>query len=182
MIKANQRTSRVKSLFLVGVAAMLATGAVLSAEGDEKRDTRSPGQHGMSSSFGSAKGFRDPTRMVKGLARYLDLDETQEQALNNVVDAAKPEFETLRERARTNFTAMRELATDDPDYSAKLSNLAIENGELVTQGTLLMGRVRAEVNAELTDEQRAQLDARISEGRDRRGRGRRGNRRERSEQ
>ena len=62
---------------------------------------------------------------------------------------------------------MRELETTDPDYSAKLNNLAIENGELMASGTILFGRVRAELAAELTDEQRAKLEAHMQEGRKR---------------
>lgn len=176
MINANHRTSRVKTLILVSIAALLSAGVVMSDEAetsDQTNDARSARHQGAGFSQRSGFGFRDPARMVQRLARHLDLDETQEQSIGNVVEAARPEFEALKERARANFKAMRQLTTDDPDYSAKLSNLAMENGELVTEGTLLMGRIRAEIDAELTDEQRAQLDSQIQEGRQRgRGRGR----------
>lgn len=171
MINARNRTKGIVAIVMVAVTTVLSAGVVLSQEDGENREGRSWGQRG---GHGPGSGFGDPSRMVKRLAKHLDLSETQEQSLNNIVDAAKPEFESMRERARANFTAMRNLETTDPDYSAKLSNLAIENGELVTEGTLLVGRIRAEVNAELTDEQRATLEARLQE---RHKRGRRGQRR-----
>ena len=95
--------------------------------------------------------------MVERMARHLELDELQQEKLNNVVSAAKPEFEALHERARTNREAMRALDTNDPDYSSRLNELALESGEVTTARTILMGRVRSEINNELTDEQRAKL-------------------------
>lgn len=172
MISSNHQSSRIKTVMLAGLAALLSAGVVMSDEIDETSDARSERHHGADRGHRSGMSFRDPARMLQRLARRLDLDETQEQSIGNIVEAARPEASALRERARANFTAMRELATDDPDYSAKLSNLSLENGEIVTQGTLLMGRVRAEVNAELTAEQSAELDALIKNGREGRGRGR----------
>lgn len=172
MINSNHQASRIKTVFLAGLAALLSTGVVLSDELDETSNAQSQGHNGSNYGHRRGMGLRDPARMVQRLASRLDLDETQEQVIRNITEAAKPEVEALRERARANFTAMRELSTDDPDYSAKLSNLSLENGEIATQGTLLMGRVRAEVTAALTAEQKAELDALIENGRERRGRGR----------
>lgn len=107
---------------------------------------------------GRFRGNRDPLRWVERLSRRLDLDETQQQNLANVVEAAKPEFEALRERARDTRSAMRELDIDDPDYAAKLDNLAAAQGQLATDRAVLLGRLRAEVGAQLTPEQRAEMN------------------------
>ena len=120
---------------------------------------------------GFGRGFGDPARMIERMSRHLDLDETQQQNIRNIIDAARPEFDELRERARSNRKAMRELDTSNPDYSALLNNLAMENGELVAEGTMLFGRVRSEVDAQLTDAQRAELaEAMQARGGFRRGR------------
>ncbi len=150
-------------LILMSAAALTAGPAISLADHDDERG----GRGGWHQRGGPGGGFGNPERMVERMSRHLDLDETQQQALSNIVTAAKPEFDALRERARANRKAMRELDPADPDYSAKLSNLAAENGELVAEGTRLFGRVRAEVAGELTPEQRAELEAAITERRER---------------
>ena len=103
------------------------------------------------------RGMGDPEHMVEAMVRYLELDDNQAQSIRNIVTAAKPEIDELRSRAKANREAISELQTDDPDYSAKLQNLADENGYLASQATQLHGRMRAEINAELTVEQQQQL-------------------------
>lgn len=101
--------------------------------------------------------FGDPDRLVEHMTRRLELDDTQAQTLQNIVDASRPEIIELRDRAMKNHQAIRELAADDPEFDTKLSLLAQDNGELATAATLLHGRLRAELNAVLTPEQRAVL-------------------------
>lgn len=96
-------------------------------------------------------------RIVEHMSRRLELDETQQQKIHNIVDAARPQAEALQEQAKANREAMHSLDSADPDYDVKLQNLAVKNGELVTQLTLLHGRVIADVHAELTDEQKAKM-------------------------
>ena len=45
----------------------------------------------------------------------------------------------------------------DPAYDVLLNDIAISNGELAAQGTFLVTRIRTEVSAILTDEQREKL-------------------------
>jgi Spy/CpxP family protein refolding chaperone len=101
--------------------------------------------------------FPRPDRLVEHLSRRLDLDDTQEQAVQNIVDAAAPEMTEIHDKAKQNREAIRGLDASDPDYGAKLANLARENGELATSATLLHGKLRAEIHAVLTPEQRAEL-------------------------
>ncbi len=119
--------------------------------------------HGHNGDWGGHRSggrmMANPERVVERITQHVELDETQEQTIRNILEAAKPEFEALRERGRTNFSAMRELDPSDPDYSAKLDDLSAENGQLVADGTRLIGRVRGEVHATLTPEQVAELEA-----------------------
>lgn len=103
------------------------------------------------------RGQGDPDRMVEFMARKLELDDTQTQSLRNIVEAARPEMEELRDKARTNREAIAGLDVNDPDYGAKLQNLSEENGYLATRATLLFGQLRVDINAELTDDQRVKL-------------------------
>lgn len=132
------------------------------------------GGPGAGGRHGEMSQFRDPGRMVERMSRILDLDELQEQNINNIVTAAKPEIDALRERRKANRQAMRALDPADPDYSAKLTSLATEVGELTTEATLLFGRVRLEVAEQLTDAQKAELEEAFEQ---RRGRFRRHSRR-----
>ena len=108
--------------------------------------------------FGGGPGFPGPGLMLEHMADHLDLDDAQRDAVSNILEAARPEIEALRERARANREALEALDVNDAAYSTELNNIAISNGELATEGTLLFTRVRTEVHAVLTDEQIAKLE------------------------
>lgn len=137
----------VTSLALFGGAA---TG--FAEQGDGHRGSRD-GQH--RDMWGH--GPRDPAMMIERMSRHLDLDELQQEKLNKVMLAAKPKLDALRVQARANRKAQQELDTSASNYSASLAKLAAESGEIVASRMLLMGRIRGEINAELTEEQRAKL-------------------------
>ncbi len=103
------------------------------------------------------RGSMDPQRMIQGMSRRLDLDDTQVEQLTNVVESARPEMDALRADGRENRKAMRDLDVADPDYGAKLQNLAAANGQLQASSTELRGRIRAEMYAILTPEQQQKL-------------------------
>ena len=97
--------------------------------------------------------------MVEMMTRHLDLDDEQSQAVGNIIDAARPEIDALRQRAKENRNAMQSLDVDDPDYGTNLQNLSTEIGALTSEATLLHGRLRADVFAHLTPEQRTRAAA-----------------------
>lgn len=111
--------------------------------------------------------------ITERIADRLDLDDTQRQEVANIIDAAKPEVSALREQFRSNKAALVALDSSAASYSVDLERIAGENGRLATEATLLFSRVRSEVNAVLTDEQRTQLESLIERG------GKRGNNRRR---
>jgi len=116
---------------------------------------------------GMMHGGPDIDRVVEHIARRLELDAAQESVIRNIVDAAKPEAEALREQARSNREVMHDLDMADADYDIKFQTLAGKNGEIVTQMTLLHGRVMSEINAALSDEQRVKLSEERDEMRER---------------
>ncbi len=91
------------------------------------------------------------------MTRRLELDETQSTQIQNIMAAAKPEFDALHEKGTANREATRGLEIDDPDYGAKLQNLSTTRGELAASSAELRGRIRAEIHAILTPEQREKL-------------------------
>lgn len=98
--------------------------------------------------------FGDPERMLEMMTRHLDLDDAQSKAIGNIIEAAKPDMDALRERTEASRKAMHDLDVNDPDYDNKLQNLSAEIGEQASAAALLHGRLHADVFAELTPEQR----------------------------
>ena len=96
--------------------------------------------------------------MIERMADHLDLTDDQRVSIENILQAAKPEFETLRDQAMANRDAIESLDPTDPAYDTTLQNIAISNGQLATEATLLMARVRGEAHAVLTAEQIAKLE------------------------
>jgi Spy/CpxP family protein refolding chaperone len=103
-------------------------------------------------------GPGDPALMLEHMVDHLDLTDEQRNSVENILQAAKPEIEALRDQATANREAIQSLDPADPAYDAALNNIALSNGELATTGTLLMVRVRSEVHAVLTNEQIAKLE------------------------
>ena len=148
------RTFATVALLLLACAGL----SVAAAEGGGRHH----GGHGAGGPGG------DPAHLIERMTRRLNLDEEQQVAVDNILAAAKPEFEALRERGQANREAMRELDPSSADYSALLNNLALESGQIVTDGALLFGRVRGEVHAILTPEQIAEAKAAMAERLERR--------------
>ena len=107
---------------------------------------------------GPDAAFPGPGLMIEHMADHLDLDDTQRVQVQSIVEAAKPEFEALREQLRANREALASLEADDPAYSVQLNDIALSNGQLATEGTLLFTRVRSEIHAVLTEEQLDKLE------------------------
>ncbi len=148
--------------------AIAVTGTVMAQEEDGsdsgvKRE-RGDGMRGAQA--------RDPERMIRGITRRLELDEVQVQQVRNIIDAAKPEFEAMREQGRENHMARRDLDESDTDYAAKRDQMATTRRDLKASSNELRDRMRTEINAILTPEQQAKF----AEAEDHRGRHGRRNR------
>ena len=141
------------------LTALTVSGNLLAQDDDEPGHDRGrqAGEH-----RGPGPAFGDPAMMIERMASRLDLAETQRQSLSNIMEAARPEFAALREAAHENREAVHALDVDDPDYGVALQNLAAKSGEHAAELTLLTGRVRSELAAILTAEQRATLESRKS--------------------
>lgn len=146
---------------ILAVLVSLSVGSIALAESGErsKRD-----HYGL---FGG--GFGESGQLSDKMAERLGLDDTQRQSVQNIQLAAEPEVTALRERMQLNRDKMKALEADDPNRSAALNAIAVENGQLAMEATLLFDRIRNEISAVLTDEQRAQIEQHL-EGRGKRGR------------
>ena len=153
----------IKKIVAVTLAAMMSTAAGTGAFAQDSESDE--GEHQMRGARYRMRhdGFGDTARMLERMTRHLDLDDTQSQTIRNIIEASRSEIDALRERAQAARKAMHELDVDDPYYGNNLQNLSTQIGALTSEATLLHGRLRAKVFAELTPEQRE----RAAEGRGR---------------
>lgn len=161
----------IKTVQFVIAAALFISGPTLA--GDGHHDSHN-GPRGHGGGFMAMQGVPDPERMVRHISRWLSLDETQTQELSNVVLAAKPQLQALREKARANHQAITSLDVNASDYGARIENLAIDNGQLATELTLLLAQVRRDIYSKLSPEQQQKLTEGADEMRQRWARRRRG--------
>jgi Spy/CpxP family protein refolding chaperone len=147
----------------IAIFAATSGGAIAAQAGDHEGHER---KHRFHRAAGMHEGG-DPQRMFRHLARSLELDETQQQELENILSAAKPETEALHERAEANRETMRQLDINDSNYHTRLNELAAEKGAIATDRALLHGRLRSEIDAVLTPEQRQELAGKSEEMRHR---------------
>lgn len=148
-------------------AILLSAGTMTMAQDSDGHDNdrhRDRGRHMW------RDGMDDPARMIERLGRHLELDEAQAVQLQNIVGAAKPELDRVRNSLDESRSAMRNLDPADPDYSVKLQNLSASVGDLAGQMTLLLGGIRADIHAVLTSEQIAMIEERKASFRHRGGR------------
>ena len=108
--------------------------------------------------IGPFAGARDPGFMLEHMADHLDLSDEQRATIEGILDASRPEIQALREQVKANREEIRALDPGSTSYDAELNNIALSNGELATTGTLLAVRVKTEVAAVLTDDQKAKLE------------------------
>ena len=155
----------------LSVALLAATSGTAMAAQPEAHDGHD--RHDRKARFhrgGDHEAF-DPQAMIRHLGRKLELDETQQQEIDNILSAAKPQMDALRERAAANRKAMHELDAGDSYHEAKLDNLAAEKGAIVSEQAMLHGRLKSAIHAVLTPEQRQELAAKSGEMRHRPGEG-----------
>ena len=160
------KTTTIIALSALALAAITdgAAWAGQSDDGTDQTERRWEQRH-------RGRNFDGPGFISKRATEMLGLDEDQSQQVKNILEAAKPEFDALRDRGRETRTALMALDPADADYGAALQNLSVESGQVATDLTLLHGRVRSEVNAVLTPEQRELLAERMAEFRERGWRG-----------
>lgn len=145
----NTRIMRAAAMLL---ALGIASGPVIAQEtggGSGGHDSR----HGQ-------RGGPGP-EMVEKMAAHLDLDAAQVGSVQKIMDASRADMDSLRQRLEANREAVQALDADDPAYAENLEQLAVESGELATEMTLLRGRIRADVHAVLTPEQRQKMAAQM---------------------
>ena len=114
------KTIKTTGLAMLAMLALAATAYAGPGGGQ-------PGRHGA-----PFPGLDGPGLKLERMAIHLELDEAQVQSIENILEAAKPEFHALRADFRANRQALEALDPADTEYSAAINDIAAENGRLAS--------------------------------------------------
>lgn len=115
---------------------------------------------------GPMMGMPGP-RMLERMAGELGLSDDQKQKIQGIFAASRPEMEQGRDLARQNADKLRATRPDDKKYDAVVSEVARSAGELASRAVTQRARLRAQVWAVLTAEQRTKMETMQAERRER---------------
>lgn len=94
-------------------------------------------------------------RMLDRMAKELSLTDEQRKKIQGLFEAARPAMEKRREQMRADAELLRKTEPGDKDYSAVVQKVSRNAGELAASGVTEAARLRADVWAVLTPEQRS---------------------------
>lgn len=121
---------------VIGAAVMLAVTAVIAQ-----------GPHGPGGPFGE----------FHHLLRQLDLTSDQHAQVKAIFEKEKPTLQPLMQQMRQNREAMKALEAAGPFDEAKVTALATQNSQTMIQLQVEHERVKSEIMAILTPDQKAKL-------------------------
>jgi len=153
-----------KSKVVSVLALLLITGIAQAHPGGEGPR----GRHGMMGDFGGSI-----ERMVEHLSRAaekLDLSDEQLDQIFAVADASRGELRDLMMQMHDNKKALRETARLEQYDAAAIAELAATQGDLTARMIVLRTRMRAEIMAIFSPEQRSKMEELKEHRRGHRGR------------
>jgi protein CpxP len=138
------------TLLTAGVVLTAATtgGAVASAAADATAAPPPPpaGTQGW-------HHHRGPWRLLG----KLNLSAAQQQQIKDIMTAAHPQMQSLREQMHANSLKLQQTQPTDPNYSSIASQVSQTHGSLAAQAMTQRAEVRAQVFKVLTPAQQTQL-------------------------
>jgi periplasmic protein CpxP/Spy len=144
-----------KVIIAILAFAVLATGvmfAVAQRSGDGKKG-----------GWGKRGGHHRGGMMLRGL----DLTDDQKAKVKEIMGASKAKAQALRESLKANRRKMDAATANGAFDEAQVSALAAEKGNLSAQATVERARVKSQIFAILTDEQKAKASEMRSRMKDR---------------
>lgn len=155
-------TTRIKSVFAAGAAALMLAGAAPAlataeqpAPGQAQRQQMRRG-----GPRGGERGMRGPG-MGMGMRgpefRFLDLSDDQRAQLRKIREARQPEFKAAGDKLRTARQGMRALLEADAINEAAIRARSQEVAAAEADVAILNAKLRAESLQILTSEQQAKL-------------------------
>lgn len=91
------------------------------------------------------------------IAQRLDLSEEQRQQFREILSQTRPEADDLADAILANRRALRELQKGTEMSDSEIREIADRRGQLVSRMIVLKVRVRSQIDALLTPEQRSRF-------------------------
>jgi periplasmic protein CpxP/Spy len=123
-------------IFIIGAAVMLAMAAAIAQ-----------GPH----------GFGGPGGEFHHMLKQLDLTSDQHAQVKAIFQKEKPTLQPLMQQMRQSHEAMKALEATGPFDEAKVTALATQNSQTMIQLEVEHERVKSEIMAILTPDQKAKL-------------------------
>ena len=129
------------------------------------RGPQSQGHHGFG--FDGPHGFAHHGAHLQRMLRRLDLTVEQREQVRGIMEQSRPQLQSIGESLRSNRDRLTAVTPDDADYAGVVAEVSQSNASLAERQTLLAARVRSDVWAVLTDDQKARAAELRLEMRDR---------------
>ena len=145
--------SRVRMVAWTGwlVAAFLACIGIAAAG-----DPATGGWHGHGPGMDSMFGGFGPGG-INRMGDQLGLSSEQRQSIKGIMDAARPQMQTLHESMRTNAEKLRSVQPDDANYATVVQQVSQAAGELASRMVTEGSQLRTQVYNVLNKEQKQKL-------------------------
>ena len=108
--------------------------------------------------FHDGANFFGSSFQTARFARKLDLNDEQRKQLREVINAARPEADELADAILANRRALRELGKGTALSESEIQEIADLRGTLVSRMIVLKARVRGQIYALLTPDQRERFE------------------------
>jgi protein CpxP len=148
---------------IIGAAMLTISGTAL-AQDESPVERQKKGQH-------NKRGNQSMPLVSKVMraVRHLDLSEEQKAGVKAVMHELKVAMRPINNEMNANNLQLKELVTADNYDETAVALVAETEGQLATDRLMLAGRAIADVYAQLTGEQRAELETMTAQRQERRG-------------
>ena len=133
-----------KKVIFTAAAAILVAAAAIFVVGQKTGGFGWPG-------FGGRGHFGGQAMFLRGL----DLTDAQKVKVKEILDANKGNVEPILKQLRDNHSKIAALSTDGKFDQAQVEAIATEQGNLTSKLIVEKEKVKAQIFAILTDEQKA---------------------------
>jgi Spy/CpxP family protein refolding chaperone len=141
---------------LLAAAALATAAGAAPAAADEASSAPPPppGPHGWGGHGPRHHGW-GPQRLFSKLGLSAD----QQQSVEAILAAKRPELKSLHQQMRANSQKLWQTKPDDPNYAGTVAEVSQANAALLTQQITMTADLRAQLYGVLTQPQKTQLAA-----------------------
>ena len=150
-------TIAILTVVLVAVGAIFVLAQTTDKSGDDKKGFGKRGmhaKHGMRGKLGK-RGRRG--HMMGRAFRKLELTDAQKTQMQTIMKATREESKALRKQMHTNRQELHKLTENGTFNESQVTALANKQGDLHAKMIVQKQKVKAQMHAVLTSEQKAKL-------------------------